>query len=423
MKILKTITRLSMLCMGLSLCACMNMEYSQEQLKKVILGNFPIDTVDVAHDWNLLQSHAVTVHVDVNDWNIRRVQILNGNPYEREGVEVLADRLARTTDVVSPVITVPDMGMTLYAAAINADGRYYVVPIGPQQEADFTHGSVTSTGTLHQPVYQTFTYLFEEDFPLPGDFDYNDVVLRISQQVVDTCTLKLKVRLAAVGARGQVGAAIRLPEIYFTDVESVTIDEGSRFDEDYTTERFYIDNDKVLVKGRDGSAVINLFEDAHWSLNPVEEYGQVKRMYYNTVKYEVKDEATTIAPQERTYTITFRKGLDASFMKLADIDPFIMVNSNGLVLEVHTYRYKYAEAIWHYTTGSNGEDEHVTWALLIPDGQFHYPIEGIFIGRYRNGEVSGAYSRLKHSFGEWGRNRNTAIDWWYYDNATKAQVY
>jgi hypothetical protein len=50
-------------------------------------------------------------------------------------------------------------------------------------------------------------------------------------------------------------------------------------------------------------------------------------------------------------------------------------------------------------------------------------VEGITLGMYRDGQISGAYSRYNHSFGQWGRNRNNSTDWWLYENATKAQVY
>jgi hypothetical protein len=115
--------------------------------------------------------------------------------------------------------------------------------------------------------------------------------------------------------------------------------------------------------------------------------------------------------------------INAYYQSLAHIDPFIIVSNNGLCVEVHTYRYKYDEAIWHYTNGSGGMDDRVPWALLIPDATFHYPVEGITMGMYRDGQISGAYSRYNHSFGQWGRNRSASKDWWLYENATKAQVY
>ena len=125
----------------------------------------------------------------------------------------------------------------------------------------------------------------------------------------------------------------------------------------------------------------------------------------------------------RTYSVHLKSNINAYYLSLADIDPFIIAASNGLCVETHTYQYKYTEALWHYTNGSGGLDDRVPWALLIPDATFHYPVETITLGMYRDGQISGTYSRYNHSFGQWGRNRNRSTDWWLYSNATKAQVY
>jgi len=408
----------------LALQGCRKMEIDTAQWKEIVQSNYLVDTVDIYHEWDLLQTRALTIKADLDDPDLERVQILNGNPYETEGVEILTERFVKYGQTVNPIFHVPFVERDYYAAAVTAQGQYTVVPFNSSNVASFANNSkAVATGVLNRPIYQTYTYLFEEDFPLPGDFDFNDVVLRISQQAVNDSTLKLKVTLSAVGAAKQVGGAIRMPNIPYDMVKRVAIEEGIRFDETLTTNRYYIDNDKVYVSGRDGSTVINLFDDAHWSLLPKEEYGQVVRMFYNTRKFEVKNESTKVPEQSRTYIIYLKSGLAASYLELPDIDPFIIVNNNGLCTEVHTYKYKYDEAIWHYTNGPSAEDDHVPWALLIPDGQFHYPVEAMFIGRYRNGESTGAYSRSNHSFGEWGRDHDKARDWWLYDYASKAQVY
>jgi len=403
--------------------SCRRMEISTEQWQEIVQQNYLIDSVDKQHNWDLLKTRAIRIGVKLSDTTITHVQILDGNPYTTENVEILASRFYKKNTSVSPTFTVPAATTEFWAAAVNSQGKYYVMYIGDETSVIIGGPEVISTGVLNRPAYQTFTYLFEEDYPLPGDFDFNDVVLRVSQYAKSENILKLTVTLTAVGATKQLGAAIRLPQLNYSDVEKVTIDEGARFDEGYSTQRYYISNDEVLVEGRDGSAVINLFDDAHWCMNRDEKYGQVVRMYYNTRTYEVKNESATVPTISRTYNIYLREGLNAEFYQLSDIDPFIIASSNGLVVETHTYNYKYNEAIWHYTNGPGEEDDMVPWALLVPDGDFHYPVEGMFLGRYRDGESTGAYSRWGHSFGEWGRNHNKAQDWWLYENATKSQVY
>jgi LruC domain-containing protein len=249
------------------------------------------------------------------------------------------------------------------------------------------------------------------------------MVLRISQHAVNDSVLAVKVTLAAIGSTKQLAAAIRLPQIKFEDVKGVSIEEGTRFDQGYSTDRYFITND-VATNAFDGSTVINLFEDAHWCVNSKESMGQVVRMRYNTYKFDVVDEAARVPVISRTYRVHMKSKINAYYLSLADIDPFLITSANsGMCVEVHTYKHKYDEVVWHYTNGPGEQDDRVPWALMVPDATFHYPVEGITLGMYRDGQISGAYSRYNHSFGQWGRNRNNSTDWWLYENATKAQVY
>lgn len=422
-KNIKCLCGLLLLGGSFSFLSCRHMEMSDDQWREIVQGNYPVDSIDKYHTWDLLQDRALTLRVKIADPNIVKVQVLNGNPYTTDSVEVLAERPCETGQTMNPTFKVPNVAPTLYAAAVNEDGRYYVVPVGSSTDVTIGGSNVINDGTLHQPIYQTFTYMFEEDYPLPGDFDFNDIVLRISQHALNDSTLAVQVTLAAVGSTSQIGAAIRLPQVSIDDVKDVTIEEGSRFDEGYTIGRYFISDDEIVSRGRDGSAVINLFEDAHWCLNAEEKMGQVVRKYYNTLKYEVEDVAAMVPTVTRTFDVHMKSSVNANYLSLADIDPFIIVASSGMCVEVHTYSHKYDEALWNYTTGSGGMDDRVPWALMVPDATFHYPREGVTMGMYRDGQISGAYSRYNHSFGQWGRNRNASTDWWLYENATKPLVY
>ena len=68
------------------------------------------------------------------------------------------------------------------------------------------------------------TYLFEEECPVPGDYDYNDVVLRISQEPVGNRQIDLHVTLSAVGGTKQMAGGIRLMGYNYNSVESITTD-------------------------------------------------------------------------------------------------------------------------------------------------------------------------------------------------------
>ena len=389
-----------------------------DQMGEFVQDEYPIDTVDSRHDWNLIKQQIVNVMARVPGDNIVKVQVLSGNPYQTANTEILAERLVQGGPYMTLHIEMPMTQTELWVAAINDSGKYYVLPYLGSGEVRFDGGGLISSGTLQRPTPQAFTYLFEENFPLPGDFDFNDVVLRISKETPSANIMKLHVTLAAVGADKMIGAAIRLQGINYDDVEDITIDEGKRFDEDYPVNRYYIDNYAIYSRSRDGMAVINLFDDAHWVLNPKEKDGRIVRMHYNTTKYEKEDECAQVPTQTRTYTIVAKDGKDLSHIALSSIDPFIIENYNSINMEVHTYKYKFTQVLWQFHNGNTTDKDRVPWALLLPTSTFQYPVEGIPIGRYRNGEIFGAYSRYNHSFGQWGRNKDASQDWWLYPTSS-----
>ena len=403
--------------------SCQRNYFNKEDYEEYTHGLYPVDTLDEGHDWNLLQRLRVRVSADLKISDMASIQILSGNPYVDGAAEILAEKSATFGDEKWMIFEVPLTQKYLCAAIVTGSGKYYVREFSvTQKEVDFSSGTVISQGNMIAPEYQTFTYLFEESFPEPTDFDYNDIVLRISKSVPAPNVLKLKVRLAAVGASNTLAAAIRLPGIYYKDVEEVTIDEGKPFDADYPLMRQRLRGDDNLGEGKDGEAVINLFDNAHWSMKPETDImGAISAVNYNTRHYT--DEGNSIVSlQTRNFTITLKNTLDVTGLQLSELDPFIISPYNGVNFEIHTYPYKLSEVYWQFMgDDKQAYDDHLTWALLVPNGRFRYALEGTPIGTYRNGEIFGAYSKFHHSFGEWGRNHLTATDWW--QNPTTSLVY
>jgi hypothetical protein len=54
------------------------------------------------------------------------------------------------------------------------------------------------------------------------------------------------------------------------------------------------------------------------------------------------------------------------------------------------------------------------WAIVVPDGSFRYPLDGVNIGFAKEGALFGAYMTDKHAFGNWASNSGTALDWYLY---------
>ena len=392
--------------------------FDKEYYRYYVKSNYPVDTLENDHPWTLLQRYHVAVTADASDTGIREVRLYNGSPTLGDETELVAQADIRPGMTATLSYDIAKSAQnTMYAALVTSSGTTYYttfaigqdsVNIGPGHMIRLTKMPVTAT--------QTFTYLFESSFPTPDDFDYNDVVLRISRKAPKTNHLQLTVTLAAVGCNKQVAGAIRLPGVGYNQVEQVTINEGVPFDKDYPYTRIMIDSDNELASSRNGEAVIRLFEDAHWSLmKTLNDMGMVDHQPCNTQHFDDVDTIAVVSPITRTYNIYFKEGVNADSLRLADIDPFIIEMNTNINFEVHTYQYKFQETRWQYMSDDKtAYDDYLAWALLIPDGNFSYPIETVPLGTYRNRELYGAYGRPGHSFGEWGRNYRVAYDWWQY---------
>ena len=59
MKTTKAIKAIAILAIISAICACRKMDIDPQQMKDITLGEFPIDTVDSHHDWNLVQQMMV----------------------------------------------------------------------------------------------------------------------------------------------------------------------------------------------------------------------------------------------------------------------------------------------------------------------------------------------------------------------------
>ena len=165
---------------ALTLLMVMAMEscrkYDYDQFREIVQKNYLVDTVDQQQDWNLLKERALRIKVQVDDPDITNVQVLDGNPFETEGVEILANRFCSDSSTVSPTFSVPATKTEFWAAAVNSQGKYYVIPVGDKSDVVIGGSRMISDRLMmSRPVGQVFTYLFEEDYPYPGDFDFNDV--------------------------------------------------------------------------------------------------------------------------------------------------------------------------------------------------------------------------------------------------------
>jgi LruC domain-containing protein len=395
--------------------------FDEDEYKKLVEKDSPVDSVQVGHTFSLatVRTYQVTANINVG---AKRVYILSANPVDGDDVEIMAQADIADGEQRQLTADVPTMLSGLYAALLDSLGTYTVIGFrATAEEVDFSGGLLAKQKPLTTiDKLQTFTYLFEEDLPEAGDYDYNDVVLRISLEPISKRQIDIQVELSAVGGEKKLAGAIRLVDYQKADIDSITTDNGDTFNMGGPNYDQHVpksiptiwDNMDHLQSGRNGEAVINLFEDAHWATgdNLSVEYDVFTRKKYNVTKTSYED-AEIIQTRQVTYHVYFKEGTDLSKFTVNSLDPFIIEDYNGGIWEVHCFEHRMAQTLYEYRLV---EMNTLPWALMIPYSAFRYPLDGVNIGYSKEGANSGAYLLDKHSFGEWVRNMNACNDWYLY---------
>lgn len=414
---------------SLMLVSCHKNRFDEDVYNKIIEEASPVDSVDAQHTWELTQDYVYVVEADVNV-DAKSVLILSDNPLTALSVEVMAESPIEDGGRVTMTATVPTRLSELYAALVDANGLYTVVnfPVGTSA---VNFSNVTTGNKQKTPrasvSQQKLVYCFEEEMPEPGDYDYNDVILRLAREVVDSRHMKIYVELMAVGGEKQLAAGLRLVGYQAEDIDSVTIEGGGSFDlggsrYDVPLEKMaspMFENSSLLQSGRHGEAVLYLFEDAHWAMG---EDLDVVNQIFQRKKYNVSKSYSgnfmILPTRTEIYHVYFKAGQDINGFTPAMFDPFVLSPYYGSIWELHCYRDREAQVTREY---SLAKSKNLPWALMIPYTSFRYPLEGVNIGFYKNGALFGAYMNMGKSFGEWAMDRTKCLDW--YTSPTFNQIF
>ena len=406
----------------LMLESCKKDLFDQELYNEVITQQFPIEPIDATHNWELSTRRSIVVKANANMENMEKVMVLSANPLTSADAQIMAETTATTEGALHTLLfAAPVTQTTFYAAIKSVDNQYAVVPFTTSNsQVSFEN---KTTGTIADDLdYYSFTYCFEEDFPLPGDYDFNDCVMRMSVMPGNKNNqVKLIVTLAAVGAKKAIAGAVRLKGYSYDDIESVEIEEGTTFDDGYPLTPRAIQNTATYQEGNDGVPVIRLFEDAMWCMTreQPDDIGTLIRYHVNVTHAE-NETYKKVDPIKRTFIINFKESSNAIGLLqnvLTDyLDPFIITLYNSNYWETHTYQDRMAQVLYNYHDQTS---IHITWALCVPSGTFRWPLEGLLIGNYKDGVLTGAYREFSHSFGEWAANRNNSRDWFNYPTTTE----
>ena len=297
------------------------------------------------------------------------------------------------------------------------------IPEGCGGTAGFNPEGNEGDEVIPEPESFSMRYCFEDNFPTPGDYDFNDVVLTVTPTLNDK-TLTIKVSLDAVGGTETIAAAMRLVGVNSSDLVSYTVTKAFPSIDEMSWGATYhnIEHSDGFVKegenpNNTNNMVIVLFKDAHWAINPENDNsGGPKRVFYNTV--EPGDFYTNnVPPTTAIYTLVFNDEDKAKSMLAKNFyDVFIVEPYNGSYWEVHTVEngFKTLQVITPTKPEgySQAYGDNMPWAIMV-SGDFKYP--------YEWKSITNAYKEPGHSFAEWAENSSTANDW--YDHPTSGLVY
>ena len=413
--------------------SCSSHDLFDQQVTQSISDSLsPVDSLDRNHNWLLTKTRSITVEANANV-NAQWLKILTDDPRLSEDAEVATQvMITEGQKTYNMSFCFPSIVTTLYAALIDDQGLYTVTAFSPEdRKVDFSEPLYTKQNILYTPQPQTFVYCYEEEMPdfLKVDFDFNDIILNISYERTGEREIRFHVELAAVGTDRQVGAAIRLKNFKYDEIESVTTVGGASFNvntsgQDVPDQMLVVHKDRtplLMSNTENKEAVINLFCDAHWATGDLltENFGLIQRKRYNVGR---GTDFQTMVPREVTYIVTFKEKTGLEYLNFDLIDPFIIKEYNGGIFEVHQFANRNDWVLQEYKIA---EIVKLPWALTIPYKKFRHTLEGVNIG-FKKKEIMGfgAYSSVRgHTFGEWSMNSNLAQDWYLNEYATDNQVY
>lgn len=196
-------------------------------------------------------------------------------------------------------------------------------------------GTIPSTPPANQTLQAidlgTFTYLFEDNWPVVGDYDLNDFVLSVNvvkyqNQANQVEKVVLKNKVYAIGATRRLGAAIQLDNVLASAVKSVTYSNT-----DVVGVNFPLVSGVGIEQGQ-SKAVVTVMDDAHKAFGL-----STPALVFTHAGY---------SPFESEITITFNSPI--SGLSIHDLNPFIVSAKGGAPgkrHEVHLVGYKATDKI------------------------------------------------------------------------------
>ena len=426
--------------------SCNRNVFDEDTYKEIADTVSPVDSIDPNHTWELSSQKTLIMNINAGV-GAKKLMILTDDPATTSSAKIISQRDVEENDQFSTTISYPQLLTTLYAALIDAEGNYTVTKIKPSSSnrVDFSSPMYKSKKVNYTPQLQYYTYCFESEYPEFGDYDYNDLIMRIALERTAPKEMRIHVQIAALGCDRPMTGEIRFPTenkdeehglITMSDIDSVYTVDNKSFNvnmhgETITKQNMNIlKNTDLLLEGMNGEPILNLFVDAHWAMGDMREneYGVYDRKYYNVSQSSGTSSSgatyQVTVPREVIYVLKLKEELPLNYLNLDNIDPFIQEKYSANTYEVHTYPYKSVMALNKY---QYVDTKNLPWSLVVPSGTFNHPLEGVKIGfkKEENGYVMlfGAYPTKTHAFGEWAENRNKSTDWYLYPETSQVFIW
>lgn len=426
--------------------SCNRNVFDEDTYKEIADTVSPVDSIDPNHTWELSTQKTLILNINAGV-GAKKLMILTDDPATTSSAKIISQKDVEENDQFSTTISYPQLLTTLYAALIDAEGNYTVTKIKPSSDnrVDFSSPMYKSKKVDYTPQLQYYTYCFESEYPEFGDYDYNDLIMRIALERTAPKEMRIHVQIAALGCDRPMTGEIRFPTenkdeehglITMKDIDSVYTVDNKSFNVNMHGETITKQNMNILkttdllLEGLNGEPILNLFVDAHWAMGDMREneYGVYDRKYYNVSQSSGTSSSgatyQVTVPREAIYVLKLKEELPLNYLTLDNIDPFIQEKYSANTYEVHTYPYKSVMALNKY---QYVDTKNLPWSLVVPSGTFNHPLEGVKIGikKKENGYVIlfGAYPTRTHSFGEWAENRNKSTDWYYYPETSQVFIW
>lgn len=258
---------------------------------------------------------------------------------------------------------------------------------------------------------QNYTYLFEDQWPIYGDYDMNDAVITIKNRKIYTNEankveeFRLSIDLRATGATKNIGAAIM-----FDEINAGSITQAIVFDNNSQPTTFNL-NSQNIENGQD-KVVVPLFDDAHVAL------GSNKYEPINTISGSPNN---TNNVKNISFSIKFENPtLSADAFNINKLNTFIIVGGNkNNRREIHVIGFQPTKLAETAIFGSNNDDsslsgkryyiskENLAWGIMVPT-DFRWPREYV--------NIQNAYPQFAGWVTSGGQENK---DWWSQYDASK----